>query len=325
MLTRRITLALVLAALVGGGVRTVHGQQQLGAIQGTIIDTTQGVMPGVTVTVTNTRTGGARTATTNTAGVYRVISLEPGRYTVVAELQGFRSASQADLTVSVGAVLGVNFTLSPGASRNRSRHRVPRHPDRTRRHLGGRRAEEDRRAAAGRPQRAVARCAAAGHQRHSRPAGFPGRGTGHGRDRQRGARLRQQRDHRRRQHQQRTVGWTGAARAERRSGAGVPGHRQQPVGRVRPQCGHHGQRHHQGRHQPAERQRVRVPPRSEPAREGILRAHQAGVPPQRLRRQRRWSDPEGQELLLCLSCEAVREQNPSSFLATVETKQLVDW
>jgi hypothetical protein len=90
-------------------------QQQLGAIQGTITDQTRALLPGVTVTVTNLDTGVARATTTNEAGIYRVPSVEPGRYKVVAALAGFGTATQTDLTVSVGATLGVNFTLTPGA------------------------------------------------------------------------------------------------------------------------------------------------------------------------------------------------------------------
>jgi hypothetical protein len=90
-------------------------QQQLGAIQGTITDQTHAVLPGVTVTVTNADTGVSRTTTTNETGVYRMPSLDPGRYSVKAELQAFRSATQTDLTLSVGATLGVNVTLNAGA------------------------------------------------------------------------------------------------------------------------------------------------------------------------------------------------------------------
>jgi len=89
-------------------------QQQLGAIQGTILDESRAVMPGVTVTVTNLQTGVTRTTVTNETGVYRVPSLDPGRYRVSAELQGFRTAAQNEVIVSVGATLGVNFSLSPG-------------------------------------------------------------------------------------------------------------------------------------------------------------------------------------------------------------------
>jgi hypothetical protein len=54
-------------------------QRQLVALQGTISDQTGGVLPGVTVTVTNKETGEVRTAVTNESGIYRVQSLDPGR------------------------------------------------------------------------------------------------------------------------------------------------------------------------------------------------------------------------------------------------------
>jgi hypothetical protein len=93
---------------------TTAAQQQLGAIQGTVSDQTRGLVPGVTISVTNLNTGMTRTTVSNDSGIYRVPSLDPGRYKVVAELQGFRTATQTDLTLSVGATLGVNFTLQPG-------------------------------------------------------------------------------------------------------------------------------------------------------------------------------------------------------------------
>src|SRR5256885_12393328 len=104
------TCLIVVTALAAGPA----AQQQLGAIQGTITDQTHAVLPGATVTVTNADTGVSRTTTTNETGVYRVPGLDPGRYSVRAELQGFRSSTQTDLTLSVGATLGVNFTLNTG-------------------------------------------------------------------------------------------------------------------------------------------------------------------------------------------------------------------
>jgi hypothetical protein len=102
-------LCLLLAPAVPAG-----AQQQLGAIQGTIADQSGGVIPGVTVTVTNLGTGIARTTVTNEVGIYRVPSLDPGRYEVVAELMGFRKAIRTGVILSVGTTLGVNFTLEPG-------------------------------------------------------------------------------------------------------------------------------------------------------------------------------------------------------------------
>jgi hypothetical protein len=91
-----------------------YAQRQLGGIQGTITDQTGAVLPGVTVTVTNKETGEVRTAVTNDAGIYRVLSLDPGRYDVSTELAGFNKATRADVILSVGATLGVNLTLAPG-------------------------------------------------------------------------------------------------------------------------------------------------------------------------------------------------------------------
>jgi carboxypeptidase family protein/TonB-dependent receptor-like protein len=90
-------------------------QQQLGAIQGTITDQTRGVVPGATVTITNSATGVSRTTVSNDVGVYRVGSLDPGTYEVTAELTGFRPVKQPRVTISVGATVGLDFQLQTGA------------------------------------------------------------------------------------------------------------------------------------------------------------------------------------------------------------------
>ena len=43
-------------------------------IQGTVVDSTSAVVPGVQVVVTNTGTGAAREAVTSPVGVYRVLN-----------------------------------------------------------------------------------------------------------------------------------------------------------------------------------------------------------------------------------------------------------
>jgi hypothetical protein len=113
----RSCVSLILLLLLG--TVSAAAQTQLGAIQGTIADQTGGVLPGVTVTATNLDTGIARTTTSNEVGVYRIQSLDPGRYRIVADLQGFRTAEQKDVTLSVGATLGLNFTMMAGAMEER--------------------------------------------------------------------------------------------------------------------------------------------------------------------------------------------------------------
>ncbi len=114
----RLCVSLIFLLVVGAAASGA-AQTQLGAIQGTITDQTGGVLPGVTVTATNLDTGIARTTTSNAVGVYRIQSLDPGRYRVVADLQGFRTAEQKDVTLSVGATQGLNFTMMAGAMEER--------------------------------------------------------------------------------------------------------------------------------------------------------------------------------------------------------------
>ena len=109
---RLSTLCLTATVLIGGPV--IAAQRQLGAIQGAITDQTGAVLPAVTVKVTNTATGEVRTSVTNDRGIYRVLSLDSGRYSVRATFDGFGAVEQADVVLSVGAIFGLDFTMAPG-------------------------------------------------------------------------------------------------------------------------------------------------------------------------------------------------------------------
>jgi hypothetical protein len=91
-----------------------QSQAANGAIEGTISDSSGGVLPGVTITITNVDTGAERTVVTNEKGLYRAPLLPLGKYRVVAELQGFKKAEQTDIQLSVGQTAVVNATLSVG-------------------------------------------------------------------------------------------------------------------------------------------------------------------------------------------------------------------
>ena len=85
-----------------------------GAIEGTVTDSSGGVLPGVTITITNAGTGLERSMVTNDKGLYRAPLLPIGTYKVVAELQGFKRFEQAGITLSVGQAAVVNVSLSVG-------------------------------------------------------------------------------------------------------------------------------------------------------------------------------------------------------------------
>jgi hypothetical protein len=83
-------------------------------ISGTVRDPSGGVMPGVTVTVTNTSTNLVRSNVSGAEGRYAIPSLPPGRYELRAELLGFKSHMQRDLNLTVGESLALNITLQVG-------------------------------------------------------------------------------------------------------------------------------------------------------------------------------------------------------------------
>ena len=86
-----------------------------GSLEGTVTDSSGGVLPGVTVTITNVETGVQRPVVTNEKGIYRAPLLPLGKYDVVAELPGFKIFKQTDVTLSVGQTAVVNATLTVGA------------------------------------------------------------------------------------------------------------------------------------------------------------------------------------------------------------------
>lgn len=108
-------LCTVLAALAFLGTTTpVIAQDFRGAVSGTVTDSSGGVLPGVTVTVTNVETNVATTTVTDERGAYSVRYLNAGTYSVQAELAGLRTVVQRNVRVRVGDNIPVNFTMEPG-------------------------------------------------------------------------------------------------------------------------------------------------------------------------------------------------------------------
>src|SRR5437764_5522401 len=95
---------------------SVNAFAQAGAAQisGVVKDASGGVLPGVTVTATETDTGLKRDATTETDGSYTLLNLPPGPYRVEAMLQGFRSFQQTGIVLQVGASPVINVTMTIG-------------------------------------------------------------------------------------------------------------------------------------------------------------------------------------------------------------------
>ena len=89
-------------------------QVDTGAISGTIKDTSGGVIPGVKVTLANEDTGLAMSTTSGSAGEYIFSPVKIGRYSVSAEMKGFRTVQQKGVTVEVQQRVVIDFALAPG-------------------------------------------------------------------------------------------------------------------------------------------------------------------------------------------------------------------
>src|ERR671919_494688 len=91
-------LLLVLALMPAIG----QAQDFRGAIGGRVTDDSGGVLPGVTVTVTNKETNVTSNTVTNETGNYSLLYLPPGTYSVAAELQGFKKVSRENIIIRIG-------------------------------------------------------------------------------------------------------------------------------------------------------------------------------------------------------------------------------
>ena len=85
---------------------------QLGGI---VTDPSGALIPGVTITATNTGTGVVSTTLTNESGAYTFPSLQPGTYRVSAELPGFQTMTVTNLELGPIAVRQ-NFQLQLSAA-----------------------------------------------------------------------------------------------------------------------------------------------------------------------------------------------------------------
>src|SRR4051812_41801452 len=88
-------------------------QETRGKISGTVRDNA-GVIPGASITVTNTDTGVNQNLTTNQSGYFEAPLLNPGTYSVKAQMAGYKAAVRGDLTLGVGEQVNVPFTLEVG-------------------------------------------------------------------------------------------------------------------------------------------------------------------------------------------------------------------
>ena len=113
---RKSVLCLIVVMCVGLSTAT-FAQTINASLSGTVQDSTQALIPGVTITATNTETGVSSTTTTNESGVYAFPSLQPGKsYSVNADLPGFRTRLVKNVELGSAQQVRQNFVLEVGGS-----------------------------------------------------------------------------------------------------------------------------------------------------------------------------------------------------------------
>jgi hypothetical protein len=107
---RAVVIALLVGfvALAGG----VSAQTLTGTVGGKVTDEQGGVLPGVTVTLTGRM--GVQTQVTDAQGEFRFLGLNPGDYSVKADLQGFRLKEPLNFAVSISKTVDLRLTMLVG-------------------------------------------------------------------------------------------------------------------------------------------------------------------------------------------------------------------
>ena len=108
---RSFSLAVLFLALAAGAAWA----QATGTIAGTVHDESGAVLPGVTITATQTDTGVTRTTVSNETGSYSLPNLPLGPYRLEAALDGFKTSAQTGITVQVNSNIVINPVLGVGA------------------------------------------------------------------------------------------------------------------------------------------------------------------------------------------------------------------
>lgn len=108
---RKILLGALLIIL---SVFTCFGQTSSGGVNGNITDPTDAAVPGSTVVLINQATGIETRTTSNDSGYFTFVNINPGKYVLKIEAQGFATAQTSAFEVGVNQIVSQNVTLTVG-------------------------------------------------------------------------------------------------------------------------------------------------------------------------------------------------------------------
>src|SRR5918992_1624814 len=109
--TISVLIALLILLVAPASVRA----QATAQLNGRVTDESGAVLPGVTVTATQTDTGLTRSVVTDGEGAYLMPNLPTGPYRLEVALQGFRTYVQTGIVLQVGGTPTINAVLGVGS------------------------------------------------------------------------------------------------------------------------------------------------------------------------------------------------------------------
>ena len=114
-MVRRVTSCLITVTLLALTCNAALVFAQVGGtVSGIVRDPTAGVMPGVSVTATNTVLGTTFSTVTDAQGLYSFPKLAVGLYDILFQIEGFKPQNHAGVRVDADSALQVNATLELG-------------------------------------------------------------------------------------------------------------------------------------------------------------------------------------------------------------------
>jgi hypothetical protein len=105
-----IGLTLLLPAIAAA-----QGALARGTLTGTVHDASGAVLPGVTVEAASPAVLEKRVAVTDSAGVYRIVNLDPGTYSLTFTLEGFSQVKREAIELSGSATLTIPVDMRVGS------------------------------------------------------------------------------------------------------------------------------------------------------------------------------------------------------------------
>jgi len=116
MLFERFSIYLILLTLfLGFAAGQAAAQTNNGAISGTILDSSGGVVADAAIVATGAESGTVYNATSSSTGAYRISNMVIGPYNLTVTANGFKVAEEKGVVVQINSTASLDITLQPGS------------------------------------------------------------------------------------------------------------------------------------------------------------------------------------------------------------------